>query len=189
MCPSCGNHNYAAREVCNKCATPRPDGGGGYGAAAAGSKPAASPYSKPPAQMKEGDWICPMCSNHNYATRVKCNKCGHVKEGMREGDWICLACKAHNYASKPACFKCNAPRPMAPGQKGPMNMGQMQMGRMQMGGMMAGMPMGGMQMGGMMGGKGGAGGPPRPTFREGDWTCKSCQNHNFASRETCNKCG
>ena len=26
-------------------------------------------------------------------------------------------------------------------------------------------------------------------LRPGDWVCKACLNHNFASRTDCNKCG
>ena len=25
--------------------------------------------------MKEGDWVCPACSNHNYKDKLYCNKC------------------------------------------------------------------------------------------------------------------
>lgn len=28
-CPSCGNHCFASRVVCNRCPTPRPEGAGG----------------------------------------------------------------------------------------------------------------------------------------------------------------
>lgn len=29
---------------------------------------------------------------------------------------------------------------------------------------------------------------PAPAFREGDWYCKDCNTHNFASRSQCFKC-
>ena len=32
-----------------------------------------------PAQMRPGDWICPQCNNHNYADKVRCNKCAVPK--------------------------------------------------------------------------------------------------------------
>lgn len=63
--------------------------------------------------MKEGDWECPGCGNHNFASRVNCNKCGELRQGFKEGDWICKSCKNHNFASKTFCNKkdCALPRP------------------------------------------------------------------------------
>ena len=29
-----------------------------------------------PGEMREGDWICYNCGNHNYASRQECNRCG-----------------------------------------------------------------------------------------------------------------
>ena len=29
----------------------------------------------------------------------------------------------------------------------------------------------------------------KPDFREGDWVCPACRNHNFQRRHTCNDCG
>ena len=28
-----------------------------------------------PANMRPGDWMCPSCNNHNYADKVRCNRC------------------------------------------------------------------------------------------------------------------
>jgi len=61
--------------------------------------------------MKEGDWLCPQCSNHNYASRVNCNKCSALKPGAKSGDWICRACRNHNFASRTECNKCKEPKP------------------------------------------------------------------------------
>lgn len=63
--------------------------------------------------MKEGDWECPGCGNHNFASRVNCNKCRELRQGFKEGDWICKSCKNHNFASKTFCNKkdCALPRP------------------------------------------------------------------------------
>ena len=41
--------------------------------------------------------------------------------------------------------------------------------------------------GGQWGGGGGGGGGGN--FRPGDWMCSSCNNHNFASRTECKRCG
>jgi len=246
MCPACGNHNYASKEVCNKCGAAATEDrmGGAYGAAAGAAKKGMSPYGAAQKEMKEGDWSCPGCSNHNYSSRVECNKCGAVKEGFRKGDWICKSCKNHNYANKMQCNKCNAPRNdgvMMGGMQGGMMMMPQMMGNGAFGGCGMGAQMA--QMNQMAGGKGGcmggAGasaawactqcgnqnfairmacnrcGAPKPqpvvglqqmpgqvqmpqqgfaaaggrTVRVGDWMCPSCGNHNFASKEACNKCG
>eukprot|EP00928_Gymnodinium_smaydae_P014510 TRINITY_DN1532_c0_g1_i1.p1 TRINITY_DN1532_c0_g1~~TRINITY_DN1532_c0_g1_i1.p1 ORF type:complete len:246 (+),score=41.77 TRINITY_DN1532_c0_g1_i1:76-738(+) len=109
-CALCGNHNYADKIMCNKCAAPKAitlnmmqyaqyaKGKGDYG------------------KMREGDWKCHACSNINYASRTECNKCGVPKtayiskSGMRAGDWICAACNNHNFADKMMCNKCGAGR-------------------------------------------------------------------------------
>lgn len=210
MCPSCNNHNFASRQECNKCGTPREDGGGGgggggYGAAAKDRKPNASPYGKSgpspgayvgdadgdtdgPPQLKEGDWVCPDCNNHNYASRVNCNRCGTLREGMKEGDWVCRGCKTHNFASKMNCFKCQAPRAF---DKGCMKGGGMCGMMMYQGGK------GGFGGGFGMPGKGGKGpattAPPMGlpgmnAMKDGDWMCPACGNHNYASRVNCNRC-
>jgi hypothetical protein len=31
--------------------------------------------------MRPGDWMCPACGNHNFASRTRCNRCGADKEG------------------------------------------------------------------------------------------------------------
>ena len=25
--------------------------------------------------MRPGDWMCPSCNNHNYADKIRCNRC------------------------------------------------------------------------------------------------------------------
>merc|ERR1712113_1293914 len=64
-CYACGNINYANREQCNKCGTPRSNFIAKSG-------------------LRAGDWICPACQNHNFADKVVCNKCGTPK-GNVEG--------------------------------------------------------------------------------------------------------
>merc|ERR1712216_715012 len=90
--------------------------------------------------FRPGDWICPSCGNHNYASKVACNKCGMPKaadmqsqiltsvaqawmgqqgwgggvstsgQQMRPGDWECKACGNVNYASREVCNKCGVPK-------------------------------------------------------------------------------
>ena len=31
-------------------------------------------------QGKPGDWMCPQCGNHNYASRAVCGKCSAPKQ-------------------------------------------------------------------------------------------------------------
>merc|ERR1712060_728187 len=76
--------------------------------------------------VREGDWICGSCGNHNYSSKVACNKCGELlrpewvvtaaaakggkgagggggQGNRREGDWDCIRCGNHNYASRDVC--------------------------------------------------------------------------------------
>jgi len=80
--------------------------------------------------MKSGDWVCPKCKNHNFASKKVCNrsscnvkkpKLGSHKNNekdnneskIRPGDWICPKCKNHNYASKEICNRssCDTRKP------------------------------------------------------------------------------
>lgn len=80
--------------------------------------------------MKSGDWVCPKCKNHNFASKNICNRSdcnvkkpkfnNHKKNDrdspdtkIRPGDWICPKCKNHNYASKEICNRssCDARKP------------------------------------------------------------------------------
>merc|ERR1719345_404404 len=130
ICPACQNNNYANRVACNKCQMPKQTGMsetdftnqmsqmgmGGYGGMNQMGMGAMMGNMGGP-NMRQGDWMCPACQNHNYASREACNKCSAPKDvrvansGMRPGDWICPACSNHNYASKAACNKCSVPKP------------------------------------------------------------------------------
>lgn len=82
----------------------------GYGAVRGnpGVRATTSPYNP---NMKGGDWLCGSCGNHNFASRLLCNKCHRPKSApaaFREGDWMCGACGNHNFANKTACNKCKA---------------------------------------------------------------------------------
>lgn len=141
--------------------------------------------------MKEGDWMCPSCNNHNYASRQVCNRCAGARpppEGKGQpGDWMCPMCQNHNYRMRQVCNKCAAPKPGGKGGFGPGACGK------------GGLPGGGGVGHGVCGGKGGAmglgcgmggqqAGGCGGDFRQGDWVCAHCGNHNYAKREVCNKC-
>jgi len=174
MCTSCGAHNYASKQACFKCYA----GKDGKKAEAWGGQEGA----EKPENFRPGDWMC-SCGAHNYASKNQCHKCGVPKmmvpptgsdaaTNFRPGDWMC-PCGAHNYANKMACHKCGTAKQMAA-------MGMSGMG----GGMGAPSMHGGMGMGMM-----GMGGGMPANFRQGDWMCTSCGQHNFASKTNCHKCG
>jgi hypothetical protein len=138
--------------------------------------------------LKPGDWMCPGCNFHNFASRVQCFKCyapvpmdapmgfnggfqngfggyngyngfgGAPPPNIRPGDWSCPACQMNNFASRTECFKCNTPKD--PNQP------------------TAGGP----------GFEGANGFDQQGNVREGDWCCPNCQINNFASRVQCFKC-
>ena len=80
---------------------------------------------------RPGDWDCPSCNAHNFASKQACYHCGEAKPAnlptesvygggynggfqgaanRRPGDWDCDQCGAHNFASRNACYKCQAPK-------------------------------------------------------------------------------
>ncbi|CAE7930378.1 ZRANB2 [Symbiodinium sp. KB8] len=114
---------------------------------------------------KQGDWMCPVCNNHNFGDKSHCNRCGIPKEtrisdfGIREGDWICLVCANHNFASKTNCNKCHADKENAP------MVHQISLGA-----------------------RNRATTRQHNEVREGDWICQYCRNHNYSRRMECNRC-
>merc|ERR1712159_724835 len=79
------------------------------------------PKGKTPAlQVPDGDWVCRVCGNNNYASRDACNKCGVSKDvyvsssGVKPGDWICTSCNNHNWQDKMNCNKCGGPKTPTP---------------------------------------------------------------------------
>jgi hypothetical protein len=92
-------------------------------------------YGHTSSPFRPGDWTCPSCTAHVFASRSACFKCGDSRpdgdegeagayDGARKafpeemsgrrgrpGDWTCPSCTAHVFASKSACFKCGAEKP------------------------------------------------------------------------------
>ncbi|CAG8558493.1 17126_t:CDS:2 [Acaulospora morrowiae] len=124
--PSCSFQNFASRTHCMRCGTSNhlgydafgnPAGEqGGYGTVVHGpSSPAQAPF-------RPGDWHCPTCSSHNFASRFQCIRCGLSKPpqlssnapptaNMKPGDWLCRneLCGYHNFAKRTYCAKCGMP--------------------------------------------------------------------------------
>merc|ERR1712190_405487 len=71
-----------------------------------------APVVARPSNMKQGDWMCGSCGNHNFASRVECNRCHQLRPGFKHGDWVCrdATCRNHNFKSRTECNKCNAPK-------------------------------------------------------------------------------
>jgi RNA-binding protein FUS len=184
-CQSCQNYNYASRSNCNRCHLPKPaDEGGGAGTGGLLDQPTAASSSGGngggggggggAGTSKPGDWLCPACKNNNYASRVQCNRCQLPKP-----------LEFKNPLELGGIPNFMHPNSMPNGMMGGGGMGMGMMGGM--GGMgmprFSGLGPPNFGMGGMTPGPGPAGG-----MRPGDWLCRACHNHNFASREVCNKC-
>ncbi|XP_071706716.1 ranBP2-type zinc finger protein At1g67325 isoform X2 [Rutidosis leptorrhynchoides] len=131
------------------------------------------------------------------------NQVSQVPKGWRSGDWICT-CGFHNYSSRAQCKKCDASMPPALGTKrsASEDLGQDWDNKRLNAGQQAYLPLGPIssstfltpfqmvnsstnpQMITMpsLPGKG------AKQWRDGDWMCTNCDNHNYASRSHCNKC-
>ncbi|KAK3239984.1 hypothetical protein CYMTET_50128 [Cymbomonas tetramitiformis] len=73
-----------------------------------------------PEDFLKGDWLCPQCNNHNYASRAECYKCHTCrprkpstgKEMTVGGDnWVCPSCENSNFATRKKCNKCQMAKP------------------------------------------------------------------------------
>lgn len=196
VCPKCNNHNFSSKIACNRCGGPKvgaqvaPGQGAyvsGYGKAPARPAPPSrpSPYglaTDGPASvlpnatgMRPGDWCCPQCNAHNFASKTACFKCfvpkmphmhapigfgappGHVggKGGAMGGKGGMVGEKREGDWTCHACGNNNyASRTEACNRCGlPKTVYVSKSG-----------------------------------MRPGDWICPSCHNHNWADRTSCMKC-
>ena len=76
-------------------------------------------------------WICVLCNNFNFETRILCNRCkslknpkkivytkSKIKKGLNSNknkneennDWICSKCQNLNYSFRTICNRCKAPK-------------------------------------------------------------------------------
>lgn len=76
-CTECNAINFRGRAACFTCRTPKSSsaitaagGDGNNNNTSANSRPS------PKREMKRGDWLCQSCSEHNFADRAACFRCG-----------------------------------------------------------------------------------------------------------------
>mmetsp|Transcript_14405 Transcript_14405/g.39569 ORF Transcript_14405/g.39569 Transcript_14405/m.39569 type:complete len:554 (-) Transcript_14405:91-1752(-) len=170
-CPSCQNVNFAMRNACNRCQTPKPQermqmfqgGRGPSGAPIAGA---------------DGNWSCPECQNINFPARGACNRCQAPKpqdsapvagHGGGGGKWACHSCQSMNFPNRMTCFRCAAERPHA-GEDAELQ--ELEQFFAQETGQGQQAPTRGAPVAGM----------------DGNWACANCSNVNFAVRNACNRC-
>ena len=74
-------------------------------------------------------WICVLCNNFNFETRIKCNRCKALKNPKKINktnrknkneinlnnddenvDWICSKCQNLNYSFRTICNRCKVPK-------------------------------------------------------------------------------
>ncbi|KAI8073042.1 hypothetical protein BC940DRAFT_290407 [Gongronella butleri] len=97
--PTCQFQNFASRMNCYRCQTPNPNPSqpsyppppapGGYDYHRPGPGPGAGPGALPAGNVpapgthghgfRVGDWYCPQCNAHNFASRFQCMKCSTAK--------------------------------------------------------------------------------------------------------------
>lgn len=206
-CTACGEHNFASRTFCRMCNKPK----------GAPSNKFGGEESLPhPENWKPGDWICGNCGDHQFASRMVCRQCGAPRQcggmgrfgmpqpggmpgglgppGMpadfKNGDWICPNCGDHQFASRTQCRKCGTPKP----EGGPFDNPPFPPAPWPPAGNPMGMENYGNRWGPPRNGFGGYGGGQRmgasgQEWKNGDWSCPQCGDHNFASRTECRQCG
>lgn len=76
----------------------------------------------PEGTSRPGDWICPKCSDMQFASRRECRSCGEPRpttmskpKGASFGsnDWTCPSCGDHQFARNVKCRQCGEPKPTA----------------------------------------------------------------------------
>ena len=90
---------------------------------------------------------------------------------FNDNDWTCPECKNSNFAFRQACNRCEAPRPGGGG------------GSRDNGGRSDRRPQ---RDGGRYEQRGGNN--RQEIYNDNDWTCRECNNSNFAFRQVCNRC-
>ena len=84
-CPQCTDHQFASRTVCRSCGAARPESYNPEGFNHINTD--ANTRVKPKPEFRPGDWICPQCNDHQFASRLVCRNCqtpNPVKAGETE---------------------------------------------------------------------------------------------------------
>ncbi|KAL6074989.1 Asparagine-rich protein (ARP protein) [Balamuthia mandrillaris] len=160
-CPNCGDHQFASRNVCRKCSTPR-----SYDYIAMTS---ATTENVPPLLAGGVGGVGSEAMTNDGLIMVPPTITAGTGMGMmatRPGDWYCPNCADMNFASRQACRKCGTPSPLLGGGFG------------------GGLP----TAAAAAATTAIATGTGLTEIRAGDWLCPSCQDLNFASRAVCRKC-
>lgn len=90
ICDQCNNFNYNTRNKCNRCGIPKSPKKTTKLKKKMENKRKNELKLNPSVQMennskkrikeREGDWICPNCSNLNFSFRIICNRCSFPKK-------------------------------------------------------------------------------------------------------------
>ncbi|KAK3247791.1 hypothetical protein CYMTET_42724 [Cymbomonas tetramitiformis] len=73
VCGQCGDLQFARNARCRQCGSGKP---GGAGAAAPGSPAPTGNSSNYAPVMRDGDWMCGGCGDHQFARNTSCRRCG-----------------------------------------------------------------------------------------------------------------
>ena len=87
ICDQCNNFNYNTRSKCNRCGIPKSPKKTAKLKKKLENKRKAELKNNPVndntkrkrIKEREGDWICPKCSNLNFSFRIVCNRCSFPK--------------------------------------------------------------------------------------------------------------
>lgn len=134
-----------------------------------------------PANFRQGDWSCPSCQAHNFASKAACFKCRSPKPGgvdnaaLGLGGSAALGLGGLDQSALLSLMNQNLMTQNLLGMIG---------GNSGVGGLGG---LGGLSGLGALGISGLGGGLP-PNFRAGDWFCPSCNAHNYQSKTSCFTC-
>ena len=114
--------------------------------------------------LTERDATCKGChrENPNFEFADKMNmrsRSGAPVRRIFKGDWFCGKCKQHNFKTRTTCGECDVSREES----------------------------GGLEI--QESSDSGLSQNKQRPFRIGDWRCEACQNHNYARRLNCMRCG
>lgn len=108
QCATCSILNFATRDKCHHCTTPR-EGRESF--------LAIQPIDPRDERVHAGDWQCSRCGDLVYARRKKCSRCKAPRNDtpailqsrimdIRPGDKVCHRCGVVVFAGKQKCFAC-----------------------------------------------------------------------------------